>query len=125
MYSIIVILILIACVLLIGVVLIQNPKGGGLGQSFGGFSNQVMGVQRTTDFLEKATWTLVGTVAGLALFTVFFVDKPQASATPTGPKSQFEGVEMTTPAAAPPPTAPQNQTKPTGANPLSADSSKK
>jgi preprotein translocase subunit SecG len=51
------ILTIIACVLLILVVLIQDSKGGGLSSSFGG-SNQILGVRRTTDFLEKATWVL-------------------------------------------------------------------
>ena len=51
------VLIIIICLLLIGVVLIQNSKGGGLSSSFGQ-GNQVMGVRKTTDFLEKATWGL-------------------------------------------------------------------
>lgn len=75
MLEAIVIIIIIACILLIGVVLIQNPKGGGLSQAFGGFSNQMMGVKRTTDFLEKATWYLIGGVAALSLVTLFFVNR--------------------------------------------------
>lgn len=67
------ILITIACILLTLVVLVQNPKGGGLGASFGGFNNQVMGVQRTTDFLEKATWTLAIVLIAFSLLTKFFV----------------------------------------------------
>jgi preprotein translocase subunit SecG len=51
------ILIILACVVLILAVLVQNPKGGGLATGFQGGS-QVMGVRRTADFLEKATWTL-------------------------------------------------------------------
>jgi preprotein translocase subunit SecG len=50
------ILIFIAAILLILIVLVQNPKGG-LAANFSS-SNQVMGVRRTSDFLEKATWTL-------------------------------------------------------------------
>jgi len=50
------ILVIIVCVLLMLVVLIQNPKGG-LDSAFS-TNNQVMGVRKTTDFLEKATWTL-------------------------------------------------------------------
>lgn len=49
-------LIFIIAVLLILVILVQNPKGG-LASNFSS-SNQVMGVRKTTDFLEKATWTL-------------------------------------------------------------------
>ena len=51
------VLIIVACILLIMVILIQNPKGGGLVAEFSS-SNQFMGVRRTADFLEKATWTL-------------------------------------------------------------------
>ena len=73
------------------VVLIQNPKGGGLGQTFGGISNQFLGVQRTTDFLEKGTWVLIGAVAILSISTMFFVGKPT---TQTGPKSELENVDL-------------------------------
>ena len=57
MYTFFSVMILIFAVLLILVVLIQNSKGGGLASSFSQ-GNQVMGVKKTTDFLEKATWTL-------------------------------------------------------------------
>lgn len=56
MFILISVLIFIVAVLLILVILIQNPKGG-LASNFSS-SNQVMGVRKTTDFLEKATWTL-------------------------------------------------------------------
>ena len=57
MYLLLVILMLIASVLMCFIVLIQNSKGGGLASGFSS-SNQIMGVRKTTDFLEKATWTL-------------------------------------------------------------------
>ena len=57
MYLFITILIFVAAVLLILIVLVQNSKGGGLASNFAS-SNQIMGVRKTTDFLEKATWTL-------------------------------------------------------------------
>lgn len=94
MYSFLTILIIIACVLLMLVVLIQNPKGGGLSSTFGGLSNQILGVKRTTDFLEKATWTLIIIVALLSLSTMIFV--PKTSTTTTGPKSELENVDMNT-----------------------------
>ena len=56
MSTIIAILIFIVAILLIFVIMVQNPKGG-LASNFSS-SNQVMGVRRTADFLEKATWTL-------------------------------------------------------------------
>ncbi len=57
MYIVLTVLIIVACVLTILVVLVQNSKGGGLAANFSS-SNQIMGVRRTTDFLEKATWAL-------------------------------------------------------------------
>lgn len=57
MFTFIAVLIFVVCALLILVVLVQNSKGGGLASSFSS-SNQIMGVKKTTDFLEKATWTL-------------------------------------------------------------------
>ena len=59
MYTAVSVLIIIICALLILIVLVQNSKGGGLASSFAS-SNQIMGVRKTTDFLEKATWTLAG-----------------------------------------------------------------
>jgi preprotein translocase subunit SecG len=57
MYTVLVIIAIIVCVLLGLIILIQNPKGGGLASGFSG-SNNIMGVQRTGDFLEKGTWAL-------------------------------------------------------------------
>ncbi len=55
------------------IVLAQNDKGGGLTSTFSG-GNQVMGVKRTTDFMEKATWTLAVALLVLSLSTVFVID---------------------------------------------------
>ncbi len=60
------ILIVIICILLILIVLVQNSQGGGLASNFAS-SNQFMGVRKTTDFLEKATWILA---AGLLVFSL-------------------------------------------------------
>lgn len=54
-------------------VLVQNPKGGGLSGNVGGFSNQLMGVKQTTDVLEKGTWMFAGIIAALALFSTLFL----------------------------------------------------
>lgn len=56
MFTLITILVIIVCILLLLIVLIQNPKGG-LDSAFSS-NNQVMGVRKTADFLEKATWTM-------------------------------------------------------------------
>ncbi|MGZ3753782.1 MAG: preprotein translocase subunit SecG [Mucilaginibacter sp.] len=66
MYIVLLIIIVIVCVLLGCIVLIQNPKGGGLTSNFSSQS-QLMGVQKTGDFLEKGTWVLAITLMVLAL----------------------------------------------------------
>jgi len=68
-----IILVVIASVILGLVVLVQNPKGGGLAGNLAGFSNQFMGVKQTTDVLEKGTWIFAGVVALLCLFSVMFI----------------------------------------------------
>ncbi len=72
MYNFIVILILIVSVLLAIVVLIQNSKGGGLAANFSA-PNQIMGVRKTTDFLEKATWTLAIALVVLSLIATISI----------------------------------------------------
>ncbi|WP_299369398.1 preprotein translocase subunit SecG [uncultured Porphyromonas sp.] len=72
------ILILIVAILLILIVIVQNSKGGGLAAGFGE-SNKYMGVRKTTDFLEKATWTLAGAMVVLSIASSFFV-KPHVQA---------------------------------------------
>lgn len=68
MYLTFIILITICCVLLVLVVLAQNPKGGGLSAEFGGSgSSQMMGVKRTTDLLEKLTWGFAVAILVLSL----------------------------------------------------------
>jgi preprotein translocase subunit SecG len=63
------ILIAIIALLLIASVLIQNSKGGGVDATLGGGAQQMMGAARSTDFIEKATWVLVGTLLVLCLVT--------------------------------------------------------
>lgn len=68
------VLILITCILLVLIVLVQNSKGGGLAANFSS-SNQVMGVRKTTDFLEKATWTLAVVLLVLTLTSTFVIPR--------------------------------------------------
>lgn len=84
------ILIVLACVLLGFFVLIQNPKGGGLSGSFGGFGNQVIGVRQTTDVLEKGTWILAAVIAVLCLTSSMFIGTG-ASQTPGSALERNEG----------------------------------
>ena len=75
MYVILATLIIICSVLLVLIILIQNPKGGGLSSSFGGGANQMMGAKNTTDFLEKATWTLAIVLISLSLLSNFAIPR--------------------------------------------------
>lgn len=73
-------LIILASVILGLIILIQNPKGGGLSSSFGGIGNQLMGVKQTTDVLEKGTWLFAGIVGILCLTSSIFIPKTGSSA---------------------------------------------
>ncbi len=75
-YVLISVLILITCILLVMIVLVQNAKGGGLASNFSS-SNQVMGVRKTTDFLEKATWTLAIVLLLLTLSSTFVIPRSE------------------------------------------------
>jgi len=75
MFQLLSVLIIIVCVLLVLVVLVQNSKGGGLAANFGA-SNQIMGVRRTADFLEKSTWTLAAVLLALSILSSWAIDKP-------------------------------------------------
>ena len=74
MYTLITVLIFIVCILLILIVLVQNSKGGGLASNFQS-SGQVMGVRKTADFLEKATWVLAGTLLVLSIMGSAFIPR--------------------------------------------------
>lgn len=67
------ILIILASVVLSLIVLVQNPKGGGLAGNIAGFSNQFMGVKQTTDVLEKGTWIFAAIIAVLCITSTFFI----------------------------------------------------
>ena len=78
-YILFVIFIVIASLLMIGIVLIQESKGGGLSSNFSS-SNAIMGVRKTTDFVEKATWTLA---ASLVVFSIICAHLAPVSSTET------------------------------------------
>ncbi len=82
MYTLIVILILIVCLCLAVVVLVQNSKGGGLAANFGG-ANQVMGVRRTTETIEKITWGLVIALVVLSLCATMAIPRNVNGSEPT------------------------------------------
>ena len=73
MTTLFVIIVILASVILGLIVLVQNPKGGGLAGNIAGFSNQFMGVKQTTDVLEKGTWIFAGVIALLCLLSTLFI----------------------------------------------------
>lgn len=77
MYLLFVGLIVLAALLMCFVVLIQNSKGGGLASSFAS-SNQIMGVRKTTDFIEKLTWGLAVFMVVMSVATAYVVPTAQA-----------------------------------------------
>lgn len=79
MYTVIVILIVIAALLMCGIVFIQESKGGGLASGFAD-NNSLLGVRKTTDFIEKATWSLAGAMVVLAVISVFVLPTDNAAA---------------------------------------------
>src|ERR1700693_5778017 len=103
MTFIFVILIIIAAIILGFIVLVQNPKGGGLSGNIAGFSNQFMGVKQTTDVLEKGTWIFAGIIGVLCLLSVFFI-------TGRGGSTQNRAKDVTVPA--------QNNTVPVNSLPI-------
>jgi preprotein translocase subunit SecG len=68
-----VILIILASLILGFIVLVQNPKGGGLAGNIAGFSTQFMGVKQTTDVLEKGTWLFAGVIGALCIISSLFI----------------------------------------------------
>lgn len=70
MFTALIILIVIASILMIGIVLIQKSKGGGLASNFASY-NQIGGVRKTTSFVEKATWTLAIVIVVLSILSSF------------------------------------------------------
>ena len=78
MYTLFVILIVLAALLMIGIVLIQESKGGGLASNFSS-SNQIMGVRKTTDVIEKTTWGLAVAMVVLSVICAYVSPKAVTS----------------------------------------------
>ena len=114
------ILIIVASVGLVFMVLIQNPKGGGLNANVGGLSNNFMGVKQTTDVLEKGTWVFAAVIAILAITSTVFLKGGTGSDSDKGLLNKVNTSTTTAPAApaqqapaAPAKTAPAPATAPT------------
>ena len=122
MYTLFVILIVIAAVLIIGIVLIQESKGGGLSSSFASY-NQIGGVRKTTDFIEKATWSLAAAMVVISVVCAW------VAPTATADSSVMENIEnpVTNPNNLPGFGASQQKdaAAPAAATPAATDSTKK
>lgn len=97
MYQVLTILIVILAVVLILIVLVQNSKGGGLASNFAS-TNQIMGVRKTTDFLEKTTWGLIAAIVILSVATAGFSKGTVATST-SEISDQIEAPAMEQPVA--------------------------
>src|SRR5574339_618496 len=110
MYIALTVLIILVCVLLVLAVLIQNPKGGGLAVGFSA-SNQVMGVRKTTDFLEKFTWGLLISLIAFCLLGTIILPSTNQSGTQSilQEKAESAGTLPAPPPVAPPQSPEQGQ----------------
>jgi preprotein translocase subunit SecG len=118
MYLVVGIILILVCVVLGFLVLIQNPKGGGLAGGIGGLGQQMMGVQGSTDTVEKGTWIFAAAMGALCLITVFFnagkggnTEKARSIDAVKGAKVEA----VAPPAAAPEQAMPAQQGPPTAA----------
>ncbi|HMC98997.1 MAG TPA: preprotein translocase subunit SecG [Ferruginibacter sp.] len=105
------VLVILSSVILGLIVLIQNPKGGGLSSSFGGFGNQLMGVKQTTDVLEKGTWLFAAIVGVLCLLSPAFI--PTTATRGSSENQQMrENLGVEKQKGVVPPPVPTNQAQP-------------
>lgn len=99
-FTIFLVLIVIVAFLLIVVIMVQNPKGGGLSSSFGGGGTQQLGgVKKTSDFLDKSTWTLATVMLALILLSNLSIDSINGEAESKIDVEEETSVPVTTPSA--------------------------
>ncbi|QIE59369.1 preprotein translocase subunit SecG [Rasiella rasia] len=97
-FTIFLILIIFISFLLVVVIMVQNPKGGGLSSTFGGGGGQQLGgVKKTTDFLDKSTWTL----AVVLLVLILASNIPIMNGVGTDGTFQEDAIENVVPEAVP------------------------
>lgn len=93
MFIFLTIIILIAAILLAAIVVIQNSKGGGLASGFA-TGNSMMGVRKTTDFLEKTTWWLTGIIVVLSIASAAFIPNPKGDKATNFEQSVKEKIKL-------------------------------
>ena len=99
-FIIFLILIILIAFFLVVVIMVQNPKGGGLSSTFGGSGGQQMGgVKKTTDFLDKATWTLAIVLLVLILFSNYSLFQGQGNSNNLLNPDDVQQVDLTPPPA--------------------------
>ncbi|UMB52370.1 preprotein translocase subunit SecG [Lutibacter sp. A64] len=109
-YTLFLVLIMVVAFLLILIIMVQNPKGGGLSSSFGGGGTQSLGgVQNTTSFLDKSTWTLSIVLLALILLSNFAAPKTHAVDTTSEIENTIENREVQDAPAALPVETPTTQ----------------
>lgn len=115
MFTFLTILIIVVCLFIVLIVLIQNPKGGGLSGGIGSAASNVIGVQSAGDVMEKTTWGSAIVLLALCVLTAFVVPKEGSkNNVKTLTESAAKAKVPTLPTA---PAAPQNQQQPAN-NPL-------
>ncbi len=110
MYTLIAILTIIASILMILIVLVQNSKGGGLVSNFSS-SNQIMGVRKTADFLEKATWALAIAILVLSIAGSMAIPRNTGNQKETILKDNIENAAEMPVVPTAPPTSSETQNK--------------
>ena len=111
MFTLIIILLVLVSFLLAVVVLVQNSKGGGLASGFAA-SNQIMGVRKTTDFLEKLTWGFAISLLLLAMIGNFAIPRDSVQSSSSIIEEQMQNAPVPTAPAPAAPTAPAQQAAP-------------
>jgi preprotein translocase subunit SecG len=100
-FTIFLALIVVVAFLLVVVIMVQNPKGGGLSSSFGGGGTQQLGgVKKTTDFLDKSTWTLATLMIVLILLSNVAINRGTGNVESKAIE-EFNTEQPSVPAAAP------------------------
>jgi len=111
MYTVITVFLIIICLLLALVVLVQNSKGGGLASGFSS-SNQVMGVRKTTDILEKLTWGLAISLMVFSVTATMLMPKGEETQGASAIQEQIDNTAVPAPGATQPPIGTPGQQQP-------------